>query len=84
MEITATHLRKDLFQVMEQAKLGEEVFITHKGSTFQLVPEKQISKLDRVTPMAGFDPDVTDGDWERGKLEMQAEWEAKWETRSRL
>ena len=82
MQITATNLRKDLFQVMERAKQGEEVLITHKGAQFRLVPEPPVSKLDRLTPVEGaFDLDEPDEVWERAKAEMQAEWEAKWDRR---
>ena len=84
MNITATNLRRDLFQVMERAKEGEEVVITHKGAQFRLVPEQPVSKLDRITPVEDFHTDVTDEDWERIKLEMQAEWEAKWDKRLQL
>lgn len=75
MQITATHLRKNLFQCMLQAKQGQEIVITHKGDRYRLVPEKPVSKLDRITPIEYFNPEVTDEDWERTKLEMQAEWE---------
>ena len=84
MNVTATHLRKDLFHCMLLAKQGEEVVITHKGDRYRLVPEKPVSKLDRITPVEIFSSEVTDEDWERAKLAMQAEWEAKWERRARL
>ena len=84
MNVTATHLRKDLFHCMLLAKQGEEVVITHKGERYRLVPEKPVSTLDRITPIEILSTEVTDEDWERAKLEMQAEWEAKWERRSHL
>ncbi len=81
MQITATNFRKDLFQVIDRASQGEEVLITHKGKQYRLTPEKPLSKLDRITPMEGFDLEEPDEAWEEAKSKMQAEWEIKWERR---
>ncbi len=82
MQVTATHLRKNLFHCMLQAKQGEEVVITHKGERYRLVPEKPMSKLDRIIPIEGaLNIEWNDPVWEQAKLDMQAEWEAnakKW------
>ena len=81
MQITATNFRKDMFQVFERAKQGEEVLVSHKGERFRLLPEKPVSKLSRIIPMQVFNPESTEADEEKMKLEIQAEWEAKWNRR---
>ncbi len=77
MNVTATHLRKDLFHCILLAKQGEEVVITHKGERYRLVPETPVSKLDRITPVDDpVDLEWNDPVWEQAKAEMQAQWEA--------
>ncbi len=79
MQITATNLRRDLFQVFDKAKAGEEVLVTHKGSQFRIVPEKPVSKLSRIKPIQVMNPDWTEADDERADKEMWAEIEADWD-----
>lgn len=79
MQITATNLRKDLFQVFDKAKAGEEVLVSHKGSQFRITAEKPMSKLDRIRPIQVMNPDWTPADDEQMKQEMWAEIEAEWD-----
>ena len=79
MQITATNFRKDMFQVFERAKQGEQVLVTHKGEQFRLVPEKPVSKLSRLRPIQLIHPESTDADDERMKEEIWAEIEAEWD-----
>ncbi len=79
MQITATNLRRDLFQVFDKAKAGEEVLVTHKGSQFRIVPEKPTSKLDRILPIQVMNSDWTEADDEQADKEMWAEIEADWD-----
>ncbi len=81
MQITATNFRKDMFQILERAKQGEEVLVLHKGEQFRLMPEKPVDKLSRIQPVEVFHPHSEAADEERMKKEMAAEWEAKWEKR---
>lgn len=83
MNITVTNLRRELFQVLEKARLGEEVIVTHKGTRFRLQPEVPVGKLDRVTALDLPCDDGSDEGWAEAKLGMQADWEAKWEKRLR-
>ncbi|HEY3826158.1 MAG TPA: hypothetical protein VGL82_16445 [Bryobacteraceae bacterium] len=46
--MTATALRKNLFQVLERALRGETVEIDYKGSKLRLVPPSAGSKLSRA------------------------------------
>jgi hypothetical protein len=80
MEVPITQFRRDIFSLVNQAFDGSEVWVTHKGRRFKVVPEgKPVSKLSRITPM-----DVIN--YEAGGLEntglleeMTREWEADWE-----
>jgi antitoxin (DNA-binding transcriptional repressor) of toxin-antitoxin stability system len=47
-ELTATNLRKHLFEVLDQAIRGETVEITYKGSKLRLAPTQTTSKLARA------------------------------------
>ena len=78
MQITATNFRKDMFQVFDRAKQGEEVLVSHKGEQFRLVPEKPFDKLSRIRPIQVFHPDSTEADEEKMKQDMLAEMEADW------
>ncbi len=80
MNITVTSLRRDLFQVLEKARSGEEVIVTHKGTRFRLQPEVPSSKLDRVTPLGVAAADLSDEGWKE-KEQLQTDWEAKWDKR---
>jgi antitoxin (DNA-binding transcriptional repressor) of toxin-antitoxin stability system len=48
MALTATDLRKNLFQVLDRALQGEAVEVVYKGSKLRLVPTPGGSKLARA------------------------------------
>ncbi len=79
MQITATNFRKDMFQVFERAKQGEEVLVSHKGEQFRLVPEKPVSKLSRLRPIQLLNPGSTEADEEKMKQDIWDEMEAEWD-----
>lgn len=79
MQITATNFRKDMFQVFDRAKQGEEVLVSHKGEQFRLIPEKPVDKLSRIRPVPVFHPDSTEADERKMKQEILAEMEAEWD-----
>jgi len=81
MEVPISQFRKNIFALVNQAAEGAEVWITHKGQRFKIVPENgETDKLSRVTPMQVIAPgiDLEDDSW---KVEMMREWEQKWERR---
>lgn len=52
MEVSITQFRREMFDLVNQAMEGAEVWVTHKGRRFRIVPEgKPLNKLDRITPM---------------------------------
>lgn len=79
MQITATSFRKDMFQVFERAKQGEQILVSHKGEQFRLVPEKPVSKLSRIRPVEVFVAGSSEADEVRMKQEMWNEIEEEWD-----
>ena len=79
MQITATNFRKDMFQVFDRAKQGEEVLVSHKGEQFRLVPEKPVDKLSRIRPIKLLNSEWTEADQEQMQREMWDEIEAEWD-----
>lgn len=83
MEVPITQFRRDIFSLMNQAAEGSELWVTHKGRRFRIVPEKPAKRdLSRITPMEVMvDPnfDINDpafrAEW---MAEMEAEWEKDW------
>jgi antitoxin (DNA-binding transcriptional repressor) of toxin-antitoxin stability system len=78
MEVPITQFRQKLFDLVNQALDGKEVWVSHKGRRLRLVPEHAPSKLSRITPMQIIVPgvDLEDDSW---KVEMMREWERKWD-----
>jgi antitoxin (DNA-binding transcriptional repressor) of toxin-antitoxin stability system len=81
VEVPITQFRRDIFSLMNQAAEGVELWVTHKGRRFRLVPEgKPADKLSRITPMdiLATGTNFEDDSW---KQEMMREWEQKWDRR---
>ena len=78
MEVPITQFRQNLFDLVNQALDGKEVWVSHKGRRLRLVPEHSPSKLSRITPMQIISPgvDIEDDSW---KADMMREWEQKWD-----
>ena len=81
MKVSTTEFRRNLFQLMDRAMLGELVEVVHKGVVVRLAPAEKPSKLSRLVPC----PDLINGtleDLERAQKElddvMRTSWENKW------
>jgi antitoxin (DNA-binding transcriptional repressor) of toxin-antitoxin stability system len=83
MEVPITQFRQKLFQLVEEAMDGREVWVRHKGRRVRIVAEDAPSKLSRLTPLQVLNPsdfDVSDAKFKAQMLgEMQKEWEKDWE-----
>jgi antitoxin (DNA-binding transcriptional repressor) of toxin-antitoxin stability system len=80
MEVPITQFRREIFSVVNQALDGVEVWVTHKGRRFKIVPEgKPVSRLSRITPMDVINH--AEGGLENTGLleEMTRAWEADWD-----
>ena len=83
MEVPITQFRQKLFDLVNQALDGKEVWVSHKGRRLRLVPENAPSKLSRITPMQILIPedfDMNDPAFKAKMLsEMEKEWQHDWE-----
>jgi prevent-host-death family protein len=79
VKVAISEFRKNLFQLVDKALNGDVVEITHKGNTIRLVPEAQVSKLDRLTPIHIFNPAFSEEDHQRTSRELFAEIQREWE-----
>ena len=80
MEVPITQFRRRLFDLVNQALDGKDIWVSHKGRRVRIVPENAPSKLSRITPMQILVPgtDLENDSW---KLEMMRDWERKWDRR---
>jgi len=80
MEVPITQFRQKLFELVNQALDGKEVWVSHRGRRVRIVPEQAPSKLSRITPMQIIAPGtkLEDDSW---KEEMMRQWEGKWDRR---
>jgi hypothetical protein len=78
MEVPITQFRQKLFDLVNQALDGKEVWVSHKGRRLRLVPEHAPSKLSCITPMQIVVPgaNIDDKSW---KKEILRDWEKKWD-----
>ena len=80
MEVPITQFRKQIFDLVNRATAGEEVWFTHKGRRFKIAPEgKPASRLSRITPLEILNPAAPDLNDPAFKAEMLAEMEKAWE-----
>jgi prevent-host-death family protein len=83
MEISVTQFRRDIFNLVQQAIDGKEVWITHKGRRVKVVPEIEPgSRLNRITPLALINSAGGSLKQKDRSLleEMARAWERDWST----
>jgi antitoxin (DNA-binding transcriptional repressor) of toxin-antitoxin stability system len=75
MRVTATKLRENVYQILDEAlKTGVPVEVIRKGKVLKIVPDKPVSKLDRLKKRKVFVGNVEDiigMDWSKEWTEMQ-------------
>jgi prevent-host-death family protein len=80
MDVPITQFRREIFTLVNQAMEGRDVWITHKGRRFKIVPENPpADRLSRITPMEIINPATPDLLDPALKVEMMAEMETAWE-----
>jgi antitoxin (DNA-binding transcriptional repressor) of toxin-antitoxin stability system len=80
MEVPITQFRKEIFSLVNQALEGGEVWVTHKGRRFKIVPENpSASRLSRITPMEVLNSEASDLNDPALKAEMMTEMQKAWE-----
>lgn len=80
MEVPITQFRREIFSLVNQALEGAEVWVTHKGRRFKIVPEgKPVSRLSRITPMDIINTSGEGMSDAELLAEMTRAWEADWD-----
>ena len=52
MEVSIAQFRRELFDLIDRAMSGAEVWVVHRGRRFKIAPENPPgSRLDRITPL---------------------------------
>lgn len=79
MEVSITQFRKDMFDLVNKAMAGGEVWVTHRGRRFRIAPDGEpVSKLARVTPLEVTNPTAPKSAEEELLNEMRTAWERDW------
>jgi antitoxin (DNA-binding transcriptional repressor) of toxin-antitoxin stability system len=76
MRVTASKLRENVYQILDEAiATGVPVEVIRKGKVLKIVPDKPVSKLDRVRTrknvFVGNVEDIIGMDWSKEWTEMQ-------------
>jgi antitoxin (DNA-binding transcriptional repressor) of toxin-antitoxin stability system len=76
MRVTASKLRENVYQILDEAiKTGVPVEVIRKGKVLKIVPDKPVSKLDRLRKrknvFVGNVEDIIGMDWSKEWTEMQ-------------
>ena len=81
MEIPITQFRKSIFDLVNQASDGQDVWLTHKGKRFKVVPEGiSVNRLDRITSMELVNDEGEGLEGVNLMQEMTKSWEEDWAT----
>jgi len=82
MEVSITQFRRQIFDLVNVAMDGGEVWVVHKGRRFKVAPEdKPGSRLSRITSLDIVNPEFADlADLRDPHLqqEMELAWESDW------
>ena len=79
MEVSITQFRQDIFDLVNQALEGNEVWVSYKGRRFRIAPENQpASRLERLTPLDVVNPDNEQLKDSSLQEEMSRAWEKDW------
>lgn len=81
MEVPITQFRRKIFELVNQAMTGAEIWVAHKGRRFRIVPEgKPNTRLSRITPLEVINPVAGASADQSLQEEMIAAWERDWST----
>ena len=76
MRVTASKLRENVYQILDEAlQTGIPVEVIRKGKVLKIVPEKPVSKLDRLKTrkniFVGDIEDIIGMDWSKEWTELK-------------
>jgi antitoxin (DNA-binding transcriptional repressor) of toxin-antitoxin stability system len=80
MEVSITQFRPEIFDLLERATNGAEVWVVHSGRRFKIVPENPPgSRLSRITPLEVLNPESPRLE-QSLREEMERAWQDDWST----
>jgi len=80
MEVSITQFRRDMFDLMDQAANGAEVWVVHNGRRFKIIPEKSPGgRLSRITPLEVLNS-RSPGLEKSLREEIERAWQKDWST----
>jgi antitoxin (DNA-binding transcriptional repressor) of toxin-antitoxin stability system len=75
MRVTASKLRENVYQILDRAlETGVPVEVIRKGKVLKIVPDKPVSKLDRLKKrkvFVGNSDDIIGMDWSKEWTELK-------------
>ncbi len=75
MRITASKLRENIYQILDEAiSIGTPVEVIRNGTVLRITPEKRVPKLSRLKKRKGFrgnPDDVIAMDWSKAWTELK-------------
>jgi antitoxin (DNA-binding transcriptional repressor) of toxin-antitoxin stability system len=76
MRVTASKLRENVYQILDEAiETGVPVEVIRKGKVLKIVPDKPVSKLDRLKKrknvFVGDVEDIIGMDWSKEWTELK-------------
>jgi len=76
MRVTASKLRENVYRILDEAiETGVPVEVIRKGKVLKIVPDKPVSKLDRLKKrknvFVGNSDDIIGMDWSKEWTELK-------------
>jgi antitoxin (DNA-binding transcriptional repressor) of toxin-antitoxin stability system len=79
MEVSITKFRRDMFELVNRAMGGSEIWVAYKGRRFKIAPDDTPgSRLDRITPLQVINPESSELNDSSLREEMARAWENDW------
>jgi len=80
MEVSIAQFRRELFDLIDRAMSGAEVWVVHRGRRFKIVPENPPgSRLSRITRLEVINPE-SPGLENSLREEIVRAWQDDWST----
>lgn len=80
MEVSISQFRRELFSLVEAALNGEPLSFVHKGIHFRVIPEVNVNRLSRLTPLQVVHPHCSDTQANELQQEIEKAWQEDWST----
>ena len=81
MEVSITQFRRNLFDLVNRALDGQDIWVKHRGLRFRLAPDHAPgNRLSRVTPLEVINPGASAARDSSLQEEMALAWERDWST----